>query len=144
MKRTETVCPRCRQVNARYSGAFGPLLNPPRPRQCAICSSDLLTGQRDAVDVFGAVIMWTSVYVVHAAAGAGAFMLAFFFLCPGFIDWHIALRTAPFLLGAAVGVHLAERSRRRGELLDHPNQKRPADHREAGEQGIGPNERRPG
>jgi hypothetical protein len=139
-------------VNVRYQGWLSGLVNPTWPKHCTLCGTHLRAGQRRGLAGVHSVVMWTMLYLLHAVAGAIAFAVVLFLLWPGHWDHPVAGRVGP-LLGAGLGLYLAERSQRKGTLLDHPRSERldsdergddvreaPGSQR-AGEQGEGANER---
>lgn len=117
MRRTETVCPRCRQVNIRHHGFGAWLVNPRYPRQCTLCGTDLRTGERSPYLAVLGGVGWAATYVGHLVAGIGIAAAGAALIWPGILNQPVLIRVAPLAAGAATGVALAEWSRRRGELL---------------------------
>lgn len=117
MKRTETTCPRCNQVNARYQGAFGWLANPRWPDTCTLCGTNLATGRQQVVGAVAGMMTRISTYTLHALVGAAVPMVVVALVWPSIFEQPVVIRTAPLAVGAACGLYLAERSRRKGRLL---------------------------
>jgi hypothetical protein len=83
-----------------------------------MCYTHLRTGQRSPWAVPLAWLSWAVIYAAHALA------VSFFCALPVLIlwlavrsDWMVGLTLAAILLGMALGLGLAETSRRRGELF---------------------------
>lgn len=68
--------------------------------------------------------MWPVIYLLYIAVGCGSLMVGAGLLWPGIINQGAAVRWAPMVLGALLGVGLAERSRRSGQLLGRRPQRR--------------------
>jgi hypothetical protein len=130
MTQRELICPRCRQINRRSDADFrsAPGLSSdldPGSRYasnrqlCSLCYTHLRTGQRSAWAIPLAGLSWTVIYAAHALA------MGFFCGLPVLILWLTVVRSdwmygptlAATLLGMAIGLGLAETSRRRGELF---------------------------
>ena len=114
MRRSETVCPRCHQVNVRYSGWASWILNPRWSEDCALCGANLSTGRRTLVDSAAGVILRAGVYLGHAVVGVGIFAVGSMILWPELLDQPAWVRVVPVALGATVGIGLAEWARRKG------------------------------
>jgi hypothetical protein len=126
----DMICPRCRQINRRSDADFqlAPGLSSdldPGSRYssnrqlCSLCYTHLRTGQRSPWAIPLAGLSWAVLYSAHALA------VSFFCGLPVLIlwltvvrsDWMYAPTLAAALLGMALGLGLAETSRRRGELF---------------------------
>lgn len=126
MARIEIVCPNCRQVNRRGADFVGRLLDPRQPQLCTLCGTNLRTGKRDAGEFGLGVLGWTATYLMNAFVGAAGLALTFvgvllawpelFETHPG---WRQFLGIISLIAGAVVGLVLAERARRKGELHTH-------------------------
>jgi hypothetical protein len=117
MERTEIACPRCHQVNVRHRGSLGLVLNTRWPSMCSACGADLQTGQRSGLGTVFGLLMWSAQYVLHGLVGLGAFSVLATVVWPGILDQPLVVRTLPAVVGLAVGVWLAERSRRNKTIL---------------------------
>ena len=120
MERREITCPRCRQLNVRYSGASGWLRNPLWSSYCTACQTHLETGARNISDRAAGLMSWGAIYGMHLFVGAGGGVLVLALLIviwPAILTRPVAMRVAPVLAGAVLGVVTAERARRRGALL---------------------------
>ncbi len=125
MGREERSCPRCGQVNIRYGGWTGHVRNPKSPHLCTVCGADLSTGERDVVGRARGAVMWSLIYLLHAAVGGAALLVGSGLLWPEIINQETIVRWAPMMLGALVGLGLADRSRRSGRLLARTREGRP-------------------
>jgi hypothetical protein len=119
MQRTETYCPRCRQVNVRHEGRWAWLVNPRSATHCTLCGTHLQTGLRDGLDLAHGIVMWVALYLGHVVVGAGGMAVVSVLLWPEIMSRPVVVRVAPLILGVLAGGMLAERSRRRGRLLGH-------------------------
>ncbi len=121
MSQQELTCPRCRQVNLRSSGSGleRVLTNPKYPDLCTLCRTDLKSGKRAAVDIPAAWIMWFGMYMIYAVAliGLCSFPFWFFALLTYQVEQILLPVTAATSLGLGLGLWIAEKKRRRGELL---------------------------
>jgi hypothetical protein len=126
----EIICPRCRQINRRsdadfrsvpgFSSELDPGSRYSSNRQlCSLCYTHLRTGQRSAWAIPLALLGWGVIYAAHAL------VVSFFCGLPVLILWLTVVRSdwmygptlGATLLGMAIGLGLAETSRRRGELF---------------------------
>jgi hypothetical protein len=121
--RTAIHCPNCRQLNLRYHGSKGYLLNPRRPECCTICGTDLKTGRRGAFGRVRAVFMWTTLYSIHAFIG-GALIIPVALFYPDLMRQPMQVRVALLVVGIGLGLLAAEQSRRRGSLLHRSGRRR--------------------
>src|SRR4051812_42663610 len=80
MARQEHRCPRCGQLNARYTGLVGALYNPRFASECGACHADLKTGRRDPLTAIFGWLTLDALYLVHAMVGAGLVMVVAFFV----------------------------------------------------------------
>jgi hypothetical protein len=123
MARTEIVCPNCRQVNLRGMDSVGRLLDPRQPQLCTVCGTTLDTGKRSAGGFVLGLLGWSASYILNALVGAGGFVLLLVGIelaWPEFFESHSGLSrvmgTVCVLAGVLLGLGLAERARRRGQL----------------------------
>ena len=131
MARIEIVCPNCRQINRRGADFVGRLLDPRQPQLCTLCGTNLRTGKRDAGGFALGAMGWMATYFLNAFVGAGGLTLLFMGILlawPEFFEtnpgWSPVLGTIALVTGALVGLALAERARRKGELHTHAKKNR--------------------
>jgi len=131
MARIEIVCPNCRQINRRGTDFVGRLLDPRQPKLCTLCGTNLRTGKRDAGGLALGAMGWMATYFLNAFVGAGGFLLLFIgtlLAWPDFFEthpgWSQVLGITPMIAGALVGLVLAERARRKGELHTHAKKRK--------------------
>ena len=120
MERREITCPRCRQLNIRYSGASGWLRNPLWSSYCTACQTHLESGARNTSDRVAGLMSWGAIYGMHLFVGAGGGVLALALVVviwPAILTLPVTIRVAPVLAGMVLGGVAAERARRRGALL---------------------------
>lgn len=120
MTRREITCPRCHQLNVRYSGASGWLRNPLWSSYCTACQTHLASGTRNISDRAVGLTSWGVIYGMHLFVGAGVGVLVVALLVliwPAILTLPAAVRVAPVLAGTILGGVIAERARRRGALL---------------------------
>lgn len=97
------------------------MTNPRYPELCALCRTNLQSGQRAAIDIPAAWIMWLGTYMIHALVlmGLCSFPFWFFALLTYQFQQLFSLLAVTTVIGLALGLWIAEKKRRRGELL-HP------------------------
>ena len=117
MRRAETRCPRCGQLNVRYHGRGSWLLNPEWPSTCSLCGVNLVTGRRSVVDALRGGIVRAAVYLLHAVVGLGIGTVVGGLVWADIVNQPTVVRAAPGALGVTLGLGLAEWSRRKGTLL---------------------------
>ena len=118
--RREITCRRRGQVNVRYSGASGWLLNPLWSSYCTACQTHLQSGVRTPIDRIRGLTSWSMIYGMHLFVGAGGGVLVaalLIIIWPPLLTLPAAVRAAPILAGAILGGVTDERARRRGTLL---------------------------
>jgi uncharacterized protein (DUF983 family) len=123
----EVICPRCRQINVRSSGSWleRMLTNPKYSEICTLCQTNLKTGQRSTVDSPRAWIMWFGIYLSYVIGLMGLFSLPFWLLIlfTAQLEKWFSLFAISTLIGFVVGLWIAEKKRRRGELLYSPKRR---------------------
>lgn len=126
MTQRAIVCPHCRQVNLRSSGSRVEQLttNPRYPELCTLCRTNLQSGQRAAIDIPAAWIMWFGTYMIHALVlmGLCSFPIWFFALLTYQFQQLFGLLAVTSVVGLTLGLAIAEQKRRRGKLLHQPKQ----------------------
>jgi hypothetical protein len=119
----EIVCPNCRQVNRRGVDLAGRLLDPRQPQLCTVCGTNLDTGTRSAGGFVLGLLGRSASYFLNALVGAGGFVLLFVGIelaWPEFFESHSGssqvMGAICVIAGILLGLVLAERARRKGEL----------------------------
>jgi hypothetical protein len=122
----EIICPHCKQLNIRYTG-WSAVLNPlVTPELCLLCGTNLYTGKREALFVAFAYLTFVAVLGLYALIGIMLCVLPYLFFIsywPLSDPWVRTLGAAAMLLGGGTGLWVANRARRRGELLHGRRQK---------------------
>jgi|WetSurMetagenome_2_1015567.scaffolds.fasta_scaffold563910_2 hypothetical protein len=123
MTQREIICPHCKQINRRGTDFVGRLLDPRLPQLCTLCGTNLRTGMRDAGGVALGAIGWVATYFLNAFVCAGGFFLLFMGVLlawPEFFEtnpgWDRVLGIGLMMAGVLVGLIIAEKARRHGEL----------------------------
>lgn len=115
---TRVVCPSCKQNNIQFPGWHALIYSGPLSQlSCKFCGADLATGKHGFLGRLMGGILMLAFYSLHAAAIGTALALAVVLLYPRLWDQPRFVRMSPLLLGATVGIAIAERARRRGRLV---------------------------
>lgn len=134
MTQRDITCPQCHQINRRSDRDMSrndfqtqpmvPSEDVFNPQLCTLCCTHLKTGQRSVWALPLAGIMWATIYTMHALVIGlvWALPVVIVWLTIARFDWMYFPTVGATLLGMAIGIWQAEKSRRRGELINKRGQ----------------------